>query len=119
MGFIVDRESRRTYDPDRGYELRSTGSGSDGNHSFVINMPTRAFHFSAAIDCALQAEEIERLGPGFSKQLGIWLVYSSISSPEDRAIVREALLAYKMGGGGDFPNTQWFVRFGKDSIFDA
>ena len=65
MVFIVDRELRRTYDPDRGYELRVTSGGSGSSTSFMIDIPNNVLHFSARIDCELILGELEKLGPEF------------------------------------------------------
>jgi hypothetical protein len=116
--FIVDRDARRTFDPDRGYELHVVGGGSGGYVSFELETPTRKIRFTARMEGSPRPEELKILGPGFTDYPAIWVVFG-LNLPE-KNIIREALLTFKMSSGADFPNTKWFVRIGENgSIFDA
>lgn len=117
MAFIADRKARRTYDPDRGYELSREGGGSGGELRFRLVGPEDETSFTATFGVdPLTPAEIEKLGPQFDKIPIVWTVFWHL--PEWRQVIREALRAYMFTHGAPLPNMRAFVRFGsKGSIF--
>ena len=119
MSFVVDREARRTYAPERGFELFSEGGGSDGRRYFRLVGPGVETQFTAefGID-PLTENELAKLGPNFDKTPLVWTV--SLHDQKWDQTIREAMEAYMYSHGTPLPNRQAFVRFGsKGSVFDT
>ena len=114
MTFVNDKEARRTYDPDRGYELRWIPSGCGGGQQFILDGFDGELEFwgrSVGKD-GLRPGEGEALGLEPSEGVGFWLLGGLFDRPGLRDVVAEALLTAKLGSGWNYPNTKWFVRFG-------
>ncbi|MCO4092937.1 MAG: hypothetical protein HEQ34_13435 [Sphingorhabdus sp.] len=111
MAFRADPENLKTFDRERGYELKIDGGGSSGEFRFIIAGPEGKYHFSAHKDwIGLPADEIEQLPLDKPKESEVWIVHNW--DEHWRPIIYEAMTAYKSVHGFENPRFSYFVRFG-------
>lgn len=116
MTFIADRIAKRTFDPDRGLDLRAIAAGSDGSLTWVIEGGATSIRFEAEMlgRSSISTDDLECLSIGPDENIGIWQINSRVASDKDRCVIVEAMLAAKMRNGFTYENTKWFVKFGHD-----
>ncbi|WP_143084891.1 hypothetical protein [Novosphingobium sp. CF614] len=108
MSWITDQSNNRTYDSGKNLELFFVSGGSGGSQYLEI----RGEHFCLPFSASLIAEPItslERQNLGVP-DAGVWRVYGKLT-PEQRAMIVEAMSVTKMGHGFSPRNLPYFVRF--------
>ena len=104
--FVADRKALRTSDPQTGFELISTGGGSDGSRRFKIIGPNSSCAFTAY----MVRTPVEYDSPDVSLVPQIWQV--CLWDEEWETTIYGALRAYKAVHGHASPAQQYFIRFG-------
>ena len=119
MAFVADNKALRTYDPERGLELKTAGGGSDGHRSFVIHRigdPNDVLvGITAYLEVRSPTDEELRVYPE-AKDLGVWVILrgrhlKGYSQEDSKAIIREAMLAFRAIHGAPLDGTK--------SLFDV
>ncbi len=115
MAWIADPKALRTYDPERGLELRGVGGGSDGAHDFVIHRIGESDEVLAGFTAYMDSRKAtieERAADPSVEACTIWEIRAGFGPKgwflkgygrdESKRIIREAMLAYRAlhGQGG-------------------
>jgi hypothetical protein len=111
MAFISDPEQRRTWDPDRGYELKIEGTtgGSSGYTPFHLTGPDVDIYFYAKGKTSELPQETPK---GEVLYEAVWNIQRASLAREDiKALITEAMLSYKHHFGIAPANVSHSVRF--------
>ena len=103
MTFVSDNKALRTYDPERGIELKDDGGGSDGSLDFLfhrIGEPDKIVGRFSVYGETRPATDEERSTYPEAKSFCLWVVYNrgpvdGHDDEQSKAIIREAMLAYR------------------------
>lgn len=112
MAWIADPKALRTYDPERGLELRRVGGGSDGSLRFAVHSigkPDEVLAgFSVHGKARYATEEEKSVNPDlqgiYTREIRTGLgptgwIIKGYSLEESKKVIREAMLAYRDAHG--------------------
>lgn len=112
--FVANEEQQTLIDVERGFELviNTQPTGSSGYHSFLIMGRETSFHFYARTSSSPIADDEDPLS---TPRDIVWNVMGQSSNDRQRAIIVEALKAYKHRFGLTRDNWRFTVAFESDS----